>query len=746
MFGDGSINRQEIPAVLPEDVGPAPFMGDKADTGLFNVSELVRLGLKHKLILIGCLLIAVLLGALATLLMTPKYLATATLQIDRESARVLDVAEVAPREAMVAGEEFFQTQYGLLRSRSLAERVTESLGLAQNNAFLEAMGSSFEDREGETAQAKARRRREEVLNTIDDNLTVSPVRGSRLVNVSFESPDPQLSARIVNAFGESFIQANLDRRFESSKYARQFLEERIAQTKARLEDAERSLVAYATNQQIINLPSTDDAEGRSLDSESLLSINNALSNARANRVAAEEKWRQAQSASINNIPEVLGNPVIQRLTEQRAVLDATYRQKLSLYQPDYPEMVQIRSQIAELDSQINTVARGIRDSIRGQYLVAANQERSLQRQVSGLRGDVLDLQNRSIQYNILRREVDTTRVLYDGLLQRYKEVGVTGAISTNNISIVDPARVPDQPSKPRMLFNLIIAALFGLGLGIVVVFLLEALNETLSTPEDVESKLRIPTLGIVPLLEKDVSAVESLDNTKSGFAEAYYSVRTAIQFSTPHGAPNTLLVTSTQPAEGKSTTAYAVALNLARLGKRVLLLDTDLRNPSMHRTLGLSNEGGMSNLLSGGAAIADVVQQTREKNLHFISCGPLPPNPAELLGGEGMKDLLRAARAQYDHVVIDGPPVLGFADAPLLASIVEGTLFVVQSRGTRRGQARGALRRLAQGRGRILGVVLTKFNTKAATYGDYNYTYDYHYGPNTSGSPKKKGAFGSRGS
>lgn len=743
MFGDGSNHRQANPAARPEDFALAPFMGEKGDTGLFDVTEYVRLGLKHKFVLIGCLLAAVLLGMLATLLMTPKYLATATLQIDRESARVLDVAEVAPREALVAGEEFFQTQYGLLRSRSLAERVVESLGLAQNDAFLEAMGSSFRDLPDETGQAKSLRRRKEVLNVLDDNLTVSPVRGSRLVNVSFESPDPQLSARIVNAFSESFIKSNLDRRFESSAYARQFLEERIAQTKSRLEDAERNLVAYATTQQIINLPSTNDEEGRSLDSESLLTVNNALGNARAARVAAEEKWRQSRSASINNIPEVLQNPVVQRLTEQRAILDAGYRQKLSIYQPDYPEMVQLRGQIAELDAQINTVARGIRDSIRGQYVVAANEERSLQNQVGRLRGDVLDLQNRTIQYNILRREVDTTRVLYDGLLQRYKEVGVTGAVSTNNISIVDAAKTPERPSKPRMLFNLVLAAMMGLGLGVVVVFLLEALNETLSTPEDVESKLRIPTLGIVPMLEKDANAVESLENTKSGFAEAYYSVRTAIQFSTPHGAPSTLLVTSTQPAEGKSTTAYAVALNLARLGKRVLLLDTDLRNPSMHRTLGLNNEKGMSNLLSGGATIQDVVQHTTAKGLDFISCGPLPPNPAELLGGEGMKELLLSARAAYDHVVIDGPPVLGFADAPLLASIVEGTLFVVQSRGTRRGQARGALRRLAQGRSRILGVVLTKFNTKATTYGNYDYAYDYHYGSTATAPSRKKGVLGS---
>lgn len=728
MFGDGTDNRLVNTTSRPDDFGSQLSLGEKVDTGLFNVSEYVRLALKHKLILIGCVVGAALIGVLATFLMTPKFVATATLQIDRESARVLNVDEVAPREAMVAGEEFFQTQYGLLRSRSLAERVVETLGLARGDTFLEAMGSSFDEREGETAQAAALRRREEVLNAIDDNLTVSPVRGSRLVNISFESPDPQLSARIVNAFGDNFIQANLDRRFESSRYARQFLEERIAQTKARLEDAERGLVNYATAEQIINLPSTDDTEGRSLDSESLLSINEALANARAARIAAEEKWRQAQSTPVVNIPEVLANPVVQRLTEQRAALDASYRQKLALYQPDYPEMVQIRGQISELDNQINTIGRSVRDSIRGQYVVAANEESSLQRQVSGLRTDVLDLQNRSIQYNILRREVDTTRVLYDGLLQRYKEVGVTGAVSTNNISIVDPAQVPDRPAKPQMLFNLIIATMVGLGLGVAAVFLLEVLNQKLSTPDDVEAKLRVPTLGIVPLLEKNVSATEALADTKSGFSEAYYSIRAAIQFSTPHGAPDTILVTSTQPAEGKSTTAYAVALNLARVGKRVLLVDADLRNPSMHRTLRLDNQVGMSNLLSGGAVIAGVVQRTSETTLDFISCGPLPPNPAELLGGDGMKDLLRAAQDLYDHVVIDGPPVLGFADAPLLASIVEGTLFVVQSRGTRRGQALGALRRLAQGRVRILGVVLTKFNTKATSYGDYDYSYDYHYG------------------
>ena len=743
MLGDGAMQTQP----RPEDgadfadwgrPGLRSLGGGASAEGFFNVSEYLRLLSKYKYLLLISLFGACVLGVVATLLMTPKYLATATLQIDRESARVLNVEQVAPREAMVAGEEFFQTQYGILRSRSLAERVIESEGLAQDDRFLRAMGSELERKRGETGSAFAARRRAAALDLLEDNLDISPVRGSRLVNVGFESPDPRLSARIANAFTDNFIQSNLDRRYESSAYARQFLEERIAQTKARLEDSERALVTYASQQRIVNLPSTDGAE-RSLDSDSLSSVNAALAEAQARRIAAAERWRLAQSSNGANIPEVLQNPVAQSLSRQRAELNSSYQQKLALYRPDYPEMVQLRAQIDELDEQINSIAADIRNSIRGQYQAALNEENALRARVESLKGSVLDLQNRSIQYNILQREVDTTRVLYDGLLQRYKEVGVTGAISTNNISVVDRAKAPDEPFKPRMFFNLALAALLGLGFGVVLSLLLEALDETITTPEDMEGKLHLPTLGVVPLLDKDRNAAEALDDAKTPFAEAYYSILTAIQFSTPHGAPNVLLVTSTQPAEGKSTTAYATALNLARLGRKVLLIDGDLRNPSMHRTLGLENERGMSNLLSGNASLEQVVQDTRKTNLDFVSCGPLPPNPAELLGGESMRALLAHARTRYDHVVLDGPPVLGFADAPLLASIAEGTIFVLQSRGTRRGQARGALRRLSQGRGRILGAVLTKFNTKSATYGEYNYAYDYHYGSTNPASRKRNG-------
>jgi capsular exopolysaccharide synthesis family protein len=715
---------------------------------IIDLASYWRLALKYRFLIIGCFLGTLVIGATLTLLMTPIYTAQATLQIDREAARVLNTEDVAPRENMMGGEEFFQTQYGLLRSRSLAERVIESLGLASSNDALEAMGVQVPEGGG-TAADQASQRKSAALAALRSNLSVSPVRGSRLVAVGYDNPNPVVAARIANGFAENFIQSNLDRKYESSSYARGFLEERIAQTKERLESAERQLVAYASNQQIVNVrePSEGAASGgatESLTSNNLVALNSALAVSRAERVAAEERWRSAGRSDVMTLPEVLQNPTIQRLTEQRALLDAEYQQKLSIYQPDYPEMVQLKARIDEADGQIRSLAGNIRSSIQSQYQIAANQERALQAQVTGLTGDVLDLRDRSIQYNILQRELDTTRTLYEALLQRYKEVGVTGDITSNNISIVDRAWAPRTPSKPNMMLNMALAALLGLGLGGLAALVLEALDETLATPDDVEKKLGIPVLGVVPLLDKGETTASALADIRSGFSEAYYSLRTALQFSTPDGAPTSLLVTSARPAEGKTTTAYAVAINLARIGKRVLLVDGDLRNPSMHRVVGTENERGMSNLLSGSADLAGVVQPTRQENLFFIPCGPLPPNPAELWGGDRLHQFLAETRNNFDHVVVDGPPVLGFADSPMLAAAVSGVLFALESRGTRRGQARGALKRLQVGRAHLLGAVLTKFSTKSAAYGygGYDYAYDYHYGAEPEAKGGKKGKRG----
>lgn len=735
MFGDNFADRGR-PAGTPDWAGRPGVTAGTVDSGI-DLTAYWRMALKHRLLIIGTVLAAIILATIVTLLMTPIYTATTTIQIDREAMRVLASEDVAPRENTGSGQEFFETQYGLLRSESLAERVVDSLGLATSDVFIEQMGDTPPVRKG-TAVQHAAERRKAAITLAADGLSISPVRGSRLVGVSFDSPDPELSARMANAFAENFIQANLERKFESSQYARDFLEERLAQTKSRLEESERQLVAYAANQQIINVGERgeDGVQPQSLVSSDLSALNGSLAAATANRIAAEQKWRQAQSSAIATLPEVLANPTVQRLSEERARVGAEYEQKLSIYKPDFPEMLQLQARVDELSAQINAIAGGIRTSIRNEYQIAANQEAALQGRVNGLKGDVLNLRERSIQYNILQREVDTNRELYDGLLQRYKEVGITGGVTTNNVSIVDPADTPEDPSKPRLILNLLLAAFLGLGLGLGITLVLEALDEALATPEDVETKLGVPVLGVVPLLDRNTTPAEALNDIRSPFSEAYYSLRTALQFSTPNGSPATMLVTSSRPGEGKSTTAYAVALNLARIGKQVLLVDGDLRNPSMHRVVGVENVVGMSNLLSGAAELSEVARQTEQKNLWFIPCGPLPPNPAELWGGDRMRKLLSEAGSQFDHIIIDGPPVLGLADSPMLASLVDGAIFVLESKSTRRGQARGALKRLLIGNNHLLGAVLTKLDVRSTQYGDYNYAYDYDYGP---GHARKSG-------
>ena len=725
------------------DVAPAEWWSEQRPEEApseFNVLEYWRIILKHRFVVLGVFAAAIAIGIAATLLMKPIYSAATTIQIDRESVKVVDSDALTPTD-MAGSEEFFQTQYGLLKSRSLATRVVDNLGLARDGRFIKSMGLS--DPSGSGAELTALRRKR-ATSALTEALSIRPVRGSRLVAITFDHPDPQLAARVANGVAEAFIQANLERRYESASYARNFLEDRLKQVKVRLEDSERQLVAYAANQQIINItpqaggqPGMAGAEqtaSQSLTATDLVAMNAALAQARGQRIAAEQRWRQSAGGDGASIAEVLQSPVVQNLRQQKAALQAQYEDKRGVYKADFPAMLQLKAQIDELDRQIDSEISTIRRSIRNQYQIAAKEEGALAAQVERLKSGVMDLRDRSIQYTILQREVDTNRTLYDGLLQRYKEVGVAGGVGANNISVVDRASPPVAPSRPRPALNIGIAALLGIIFGILAAFLLELLDESLQTPDDVESKLGLTLLGAIPVPPKGMGVDEALGDSRSPISEAYYSVRTALQFSTPTGVPQVLLVTSSKPAEGKSTTSRVVAQNFARLGMRVLLVDADLRNPSLHRMFETDNSKGLSNLLTGVATLDQVVQATDVPNLLFLPCGPLPPTPVELLGGDKLRSMLIESKAQFDLVVLDGPPVLGLADAPLLADAATGVLLVVAARETKRGQARAGLRRLQQGRrSKVIGAILTKYDAKRspAGYGSgygYAYSYDYSYG------------------
>lgn len=717
------------------DIAPAEWWVEQPlaseDVSQFNLLEYWRIIVKHRVwaisIFVACLAIAM----VANLMMTPIYTASTTIQIDREPAKVVDVEGMTPEEGGSA-DEFLQTQYGLLKSQSLAERVVDNLGLAKDGTFIKAMGAT--PKAGTTPE-DVKIRRKQAVGLVAANRGVRPVRGSRLVAVSFDSPSPGLSATVANALATAFIETNLERRYDSASYARDFLESRLKQVKARLEDSERQLVAYAAKEQIVNVAVPTEGGGaeqtasQSLTASDLVAMNSALAAARAQRIQAEQRWRQASAGDGSSIPEVLQSPTIQAMRQQKATLQAQYQDKLNVYKPDFPAMVQLKAQIDELDRQIKAEIGAVRQSIRGQYQIAAREEASLAGNVNSLKSGVMDLRNRSIQYTILQREVDTNRTLYDGLLQRYKEIGVAGGVGNNNVSVVDAATPPGSPTRPKPLLNLAVAALLGMVLGVLAALLVELLDESIQTPEDIETKLGLTLLGAIPVPQKGMSLEQALADPRSAVSEAYYSVRTALQFSTPTGVPEVLLVTSSRAAEGKSTTSRIIAQNFARLGMRVLLIDADLRNPSLHRMLGRDNSRGLTNLLTSGERVGDVVQPTGEPNLSFIPCGPLPPNPAELLGSEQLRVVLTEASTLFDLVLLDGPPILGLADAPILTNAASGVLLVVAAHETKRGPARAALRRLKQGAasGKILGAVLTKLDLKRTAY-SYGYSYDYDYG------------------
>ncbi|TWT21076.1 polysaccharide biosynthesis tyrosine autokinase [Luteimonas marina] len=701
-----------------------------------------RILVKRKWLVLGVLGTVVALALVVTLLMPPIYRATAVLQIDRESVQILQVEGVGNAEA--AAPDFLTTQYELLKSRALAERVANELNI--DGATVERLDSTTwwqratgalrpqaseqadqadtdEAIEGGDAAADEIVGLGQAVGIVRRGLTVEPVRNSRLVRVHFDSTLPAFSARVVNAVADGFIAHAIERKFDASSYASKYIEEQLALAKGRLEESERALVAFATKENIV----TSGEGSQSLESQNLGALNAALATAQDDRIRAQAAWSQV--AGGGHLPAgAISNSILNTLQQQRATLNAQYQQQLKTFKPEYPSMLALKGQIDEVDRQIAQERSAVRSSIKAEYDAAQARENMLVAQLNSLRTKTLDVDNRSIDYNILRREADTNRQLYDSLLQRYKEVGVAAGagVGTNNISIVDRAVLPTGRFKPNLPLNLAIGVMLGLMLGVLIAFVLEFLDDTLKGPEDIEQHLRLAVLGIIPHLRKQ-TVVQAMADPRSAFAEAYRSVRTALQFSTDNGVPKVLLITSPSASEGKSTTAHTLARNFAQLGKRVLLIEGDLRNPSLHRVLGVRSETGLSSLLAGAASASEVIMTTDDERLKVVLAGPLPPNPAELLSGSRLLSMLTVAAERFDQVIIDGPPVLGIADAPILSNIAGGTLLVIQAGNTRIKTAQAAIKRLAAARAHVIGALITHYDAKVAGYG-YDYASYYSYG------------------
>lgn len=746
---NNGINPSQLPVHRHHQIGP--HLDGPAQLGLssnviddqveeefdIDVKTFWHILVKRRWTIAAIVALAFIITLIISLLITPVYRATSTVQIDREMVQVTADTNSQMQDLWM-DPDYINTQYEVLRSRALAGKVLVDIGFQDEKKFSQVFKPSAREQlmaivgltkksDAKKPQDPTRKKAESVKRVarFQQGILIDPVRSTRLVKIHYLSTDPTFAINAANGLADAFLNRNLETRFESSNYAKSYLEDQLKQLKLKLEDSEAQLVKFAEKEQII---STGGEETGSLQEQNVGALNAALAQAKQDRIKAQSRWQQAQSnLGLVAFGEAGAASAISGLQASRSKLMLDYQDKLSIYKPAYPLMVQLKSQITEIDKQIAQEMNNIRSSIKGEYDAALQNESMLEAQISSLTGEALDLKSRSIQYNIFKRDVDTNRQLYEATLQKYKEIGVSAGVAYNNLSVVDRA-ANAQKYNPNIPMNLSIALILGLIFGILLGLLLEFLDDTLKNPEDVEKHLKLAVLGVIPKLVGNVSIDSAYADSRSAFAESYRSVRTSLQFSTGHGVPRTLLITSSSPGEGKSTAAYMTARNFTEIGKRVLLVDIDMRKPSLHRKLALDNSVGLSSFLSGAVPITDIIQTCDIDGLLVITTGPLPPNPAELLLNENMMKLLGYALEQYDQIIIDGPPVMGLADAPIISSLVEGVLMVIEAGETRRGMAINAVKRLRSARAHIIGALINKLEAKHTPYNYVYGNYSYNYG------------------
>ena len=749
--GSAEETDQQYPlTVRPDDqVGSyvLPSRDEGEDHDLIDLREYWYVILKRRWAIIIFFIIVFVSVLIGTFLQTPLYRGTSLVQIETESNRVMDFKDASPEEK-IGGKDFYVTQYELLKSNTLAQRVIDQLNLGardvgSHEGYLSWLGSFFQGSESDLEkekriQAKEENLRNQKLKAFLSSLSIEPVRNSRLVKIHFNSPDPNLSARVANLVAENFITVNLEKKYQANAYAKTFLEERIAQVKTKLEEAERAQVEYAKKEKIFNF----DKGAESTNSQSLQDFNQALGRAQQERIKAESVYRELSNVKEGELPQQLESALIQQLKASKAKLESDYQEKLKTFKPAYPAMAQLKAQIDGLGVQIEKESVNVRKSIRIAYETAKSNETMLNSKLDTQKDALLDLQGRSIQFNILKRESDTNRQLYDGLLQRLKEVSVTGDVNANNILIIDRSQVPQQQFSPNITLNLTIAILLGVFGGFGLALLFEYLDNTFKNVSDIEKFLGMPVLGLIPDSPEELtspSAIihETMNNTKSKIVEAFRSTRTALQFSTSTGTPKVLGLTSCFASEGKSTTSLSLAIHFAQCGSSVLLVDADLRRAALHKAFEIENEVGLSNILAGLSAAGDAIHTTPIKNLYFLSAGTLPPNPAELMLNGRFEEFIEKAKEKFDLILIDGPPILGLADAVIIANLVEKLLIVVEAGKTPRNMASAAMKRLRSSGIKPLGVIFNKMKNDPLGYG-YDYYYYYAHGYYGEEKPENK--------
>jgi succinoglycan biosynthesis transport protein ExoP len=680
---------------------------------------------------------------------TPIFEAKTRLLIESDDPNVVSFKEVINEEQAKA--DYYQTQYNVLQSRALARKTIDALRLWDHPLFAGAPesnkgvaaavagilaqafgGKSRKETGADTPAADETAAQSHAIDLFLDRLTVAPIRNSRLVDIRFRSPDATLSTNIVNAVAKNYIEQNLEYKFMSSKEASDWLGERLAEQRKQVEAAELKLQQYREQNDAISLQDREN-----IVVQKLADLNGAVTQAKAERFQKQALYNQLQSlraknstAALDSFPAILSNTYIQQQKAELAQLQSQLAQLSEKLGEKHPEIIKLKSAIQlaqiKLDGEIGKVVQ----SVRNEYQSALAKENSLVGALSQQKDEAMSMNRKAIDYGVLERDVQSNKQLYESLLQRAKETGVSSELKTSNIRIVDQAERPRAPVTPQKALNLLLAVLGGGLLAVGLAFFFEYIDSRIKTPDELKLHLRLPSLGMLPALDgKAWKGKEPLINqgVAPNFAEAFRSLRTNVLFSSADEGSRTLVVTSTGPGEGKTTVAANLAIGFAQAGQRVLLVDADMRRPRVHAVFGLKQEPGLSNLMVGNAKASECVRKSGVPGMWALAAGRIPPNPAELLGSQRFRDFLASLHAYFDCVIIDTPPVMAVTDACIIANVASGVVFVVGAEMTGRHAARAAVEQLEQGRARFVGAVLNRVELEKNSY-YYSHYYRREYG------------------
>lgn len=717
-----------------------------------NIRAYLEVLLRRKWIIISCLVVSIVAVGIATLMMERLYIATATIEISPEDPKIAPFQEVG--ESGARKVDFYQTQYQLLQSKTLAKQVIDSFKLdssqqpeldaEKNKGFifflkekivnaLSAVTGVFVGKKAEPVDPKkAQQAMEEgSIYLLLSKLTVVPDPTSRLAKINFESTNPEFAAKVVNTLVDKYLSWVLERKVNTTKSAGEFLGKQLQQVKTRLEKAEEELGRFAKSMDILAL---ENNQKLSPTYKQFVDLSAALTNAEAERFLKEPMYKGVQSGNYEYLPQVVNDSSLQSLNGNYILLKAQYDNIAVLYGPNYPEIKQIAAQLERMENSIDQRKKSIAETIRKDYEATLFRENNLRKKVEEQKKLVNNLNERSVEYRILEREVDSNKSIYNNILLRLKETEVTSALESTNVQVVDYASTPLAPYKPDVGFYMLIATFAGIMGGVFLAFVFEYFDNTIKDEEEIKKRYALPYLGGVPMA--DENSLENIEravyeNPRSIISEAFRVIRTSILYSSPEHSPRSLLVTSSQPIEGKTTSASNLALSMIQSGLKIVLVDADLRRPRLHRIFLNNGDGsgyGLSTYLVGKRELHGIISRTDVDGLDIIPAGPIPPNPAELLGSRRMRDLIKSLLEQYDHVIVDGAPVSGFADSRLLSRLVDGVLIVTSLGITQRQALRASIEEIQRVGGRIIGTIVNRLEPGWGKYG-YN-TYYYYYGNN----------------